>query len=81
MHAKSNMDRVKRITSIIDRLDDRGVELMQRAFNEQSRRSIDHCLRSLKILSSRAIRLQAIVDSMPRRPMFASYEGVVPSVN
>lgn len=72
---------VRRLMSIIDRLDDRGCELMQRAFRDHSKQSIDHCLRSLKILSDRAMRLQAIVDSMPARPLSASYAGVVPSVN
>lgn len=78
MHRKSNLDRVERIKAVIDRMDDRGVELMQRAFSEQTSHAIDSCLRSLKILSDRAMRLQAIVDSMPSRP---SYVGATPSVN
>lgn len=78
MYGKSNVDRVERIKAVIDRMDDRGIELMQRAFREPTKHAIDRCLKSIKILSDRAMRLQAIVDSMPRR---RSMVEVVPSVN
>ena len=82
MYGKSNVDRVERIKDIVDRLDARGDELMSRAFSEKSIALIDGYIRSLKILSDRAMRLQAIVDSMPRIKRTSKHlVGVMPSVN